>query len=349
MANMRGNQILPDTLIREAIRCIEVNEAKIAFVVDTEGKLIGSVSDGDIRRGLLGGKNLQTAVSEIMNTAPAVVHINDDREKILRLITVHDHRYIPVVDSENRIHRIETVKNFLDKGEKDNWVFLMAGGFGTRLKPLTETRPKPLLHVGNKPILESILESFIANGFKKFFISVHYKASMVKDHFGNGDRWGVKIRYVYEDEPLGTAGALGLLPEVPGDPLILMNGDILTKVNFEHLLDFHNEHQSMATMCVREYDFQVPYGTVKVDGHRVTQIVEKPVHTFFVNAGIYVLEPAVLKNIAKNTCKDMPDLLDEVRTNTNQVSVFPIHEYWLDIGKRDDFDRAQTDYVVQFE
>jgi len=347
--NFKDNQIQADVQIREVIRCIEMNRLKIVFVVDEDMRLIGSVTDGDIRRAILQGKKLDISVSAIMNKLPVVAHVNDSREKILELMIKNDHRYIPVVDSETRIQRVETLADVMVKEEKEGWVFLMAGGFGKRLRPLTEDKPKPLLHVGNKPILESILETFIENGFKNFFISVCYKADMIKEYFGDGSRWAVNIQYVHEEEPLGTAGALGLLPETPKDPVIVMNGDILTKVNFNQLLDFHNSHKSLATMCVREYDFQVPYGTVEVNGHRVNKIVEKPVHTFFVNAGIYVLEPEVLTSITQNKYKDMPDLLDELRTTTDRVSVFPLHEYWLDIGRMDDFARAQADYVVQFE
>jgi len=348
-SSFSDKQIYADSPIHEAVRCIEGNKAKIAFVIDMSARLIGSVSDGDIRRALLRGNTLDTVVSEIMNKSPAVAHIEDDREAILNLMTEHDHRYIPVVDTDNKIINIEVITELLNKKEKDNWVVLMAGGFGKRLRPLTKDKPKPLLRVGNKPILESILENFIENGFKKYFFSVHYKASMVTDYFGDGNRWGVEIEYIHEDEPLGTAGALGLLPEVPKEPLVLMNGDILTKVNFDSLLDFHNERNSMATMCVREYDFQVPYGTVEINEDQVIRIIEKPIHTFFVNAGIYVLDPSILKGIDQNIYKDMPDLLDEIRATKNSVSVFPIHEYWLDVGRMDDYDRAQLEYIGQFK
>jgi NDP-sugar pyrophosphorylase family protein len=260
----------------------------------------------------------------------------------------NDLRYIPILNGQNKIQSIQTAEDFQKKDLKDNWVFLMAGGLGERLYPLTQTKPKPLLTVGNKPILENILESFIDHGFRNFFVSVNYKANMIEDYFGDGRKWGVEIQYIRESKPLGTGGSLGLLPNVPEKPIIMMNGDILTKVNFEKLLDFHHKNNSIATMCIRKYDYQIPYGTVVVDNQKVTSIIEKPIHNFFVNAGIYVLEPEILNGMKKNLYQDMPNLLEKLMQNKKQVSAFPLHEYWLDIGQMDDLERAQSDYIIEF-
>lgn len=345
----QDRKLHPSSLIREAIGCIESNNAKIVFVVDESSRLVGTVTDGDIRRAILGGKNVDATVAEIMNSSPAVASLNDSRKKIQRLMKEKDHRYIPVVDSHYRIQRVEKISDYLMNDTKENLVFLMAGGFGKRLRPLTDDIPKPMLKVGNKPILECILENFIESGFSKFCITVHYKAEMIQKYFGDGTRWNVEIRYTQESKPLGTAGALSLLWEKPTNPVIVMNGDILTKVNFDNLLDFHIEHQSVATLCVREHHFQVPYGTVEVEGHQVIQLIEKPSYEFFINAGIYVLEPEVVVGLARNEYKDMPNLLNDLRQIERKVSVFPIHEYWLDMGGANEYEQAQLDYIHQFQ
>jgi NDP-sugar pyrophosphorylase family protein len=227
-------------------------------------------------------------------------------------------------------------------------VVLMAGGMGRRLHPITCDCPKPLIQVGNKPILETILENFIAHGFRRFYISVNYKAEMIKKHFGDGGRWGVEIRYIDEEFALGTAGPLGCLPERSAAPIIVMNGDILTQVNFHQLLAFHAEHRSKATMCVREYDFQIPYGVINLQHHRLVDIEEKPVQRFFVNAGIYALEPEVISMIPKNKHCDMPGLFKEVLQQGYETAAFPVREYWMDVGRIDDLERAKLEYSEVF-
>ncbi len=224
----------------------------------------------------------------------------------------------------------------------------MAGGTGSRLQPLTDDCPKPLLMVGNKPLLETIVENFVEFGIRKIFVSVNYKADMIETFLGNGSRWSIDIYYLREKERMGTVGALGLLPERPAHPLIVMNGDVLTKANFQYLLDFHQSHRAKATMCVRDYHFQVPYGVVKTDQHRLIGIDEKPVQQFFVNAGIYVLEPEILDLIPYDAYLDMPDLFEELFKQGRETIVFPIHEYWMDIGKIDDLERARGEYAKNF-
>jgi dTDP-glucose pyrophosphorylase len=343
LTDLTDTLLPPDTSIREAIACIDRNQAHVVFVVDPRKRLIGSMTDGDVRRGLLHGVNLDHPVETVMNAEPLSAYVNESPLAIKELLVSKGLRHIPIVDGDRHILGLETLETLLQPKERPNWVFLMAGGLGTRLRPFTQIFPKPLLPVGSKALLETILESFISYGFRKFFISVHYKAEMIKAHFGDGKRWGVTIQYIHEDSPLGTAGALGLLEEIPDKSLILMNGDILTKVNFEHLLEFHNEHNATATMCIREYDVQVPYGTVEFDGFRLKRIVEKPVYNFFVNAGIYVFSPDMIKRLKRGERKDMPDLIDEIQLEGGEVVVYPIHEYWLDIGRLADFERAQSD------
>ena len=226
----------------------------------------------------------------------------------------------------------------------------MAGGFGMRLQPLTNDIPKPLLKIGNKPILETILHQFIDAGFHNFYISTHYKADMVRKHFSDGKKWNVSIQYVHEDKPLGTAGALGLLTvDFPELPIIMMNGDLLTNVDFGSLLKFHNEQDAIATMCVREYDIQVPYGVVKLSQQKVVSITEKPIQKFFINAGIYVLNSSLLLSVDGESHIDMPNLLEKQIEANEKVNIFPLHEYWLDIGQIEQLEQAKLDSENLFE
>jgi NDP-sugar pyrophosphorylase family protein len=251
---------------------------------------------------------------------------------------------MPLLNDDGQVCGLETLGSLSEKPSFDNPVFLMAGGFGKRLHPLTLQTPKPLLKVGNKPILEMILESFIEAGFHNFYISTFYEAEQLKNHFGDGDKWNVSINYIDENHPLGTAGSLGLLPpDLPDHPLIMMNGDLLTRVDYAKLLQYHDESKGDATICVREYDFQVPFGVVKGNGIKVEEIQEKPIYSFFVNAGIYVLEPDFYKNLGNADYLDMPDLLQHRLADGAVINMYPIHEYWLDIGRMEDFKQANLD------
>lgn len=334
----------PETSIRDAILVLDKSSKQIVLVVDGNHRLLGTVTDGDIRRSILKGMSLDDSIQGIMNPDPTVAVMDEGREIILAAMQSNGLHHIPLVDENRRVIGLETLDELIQPRARENWVVLMAGGLGSRLRPLTDECPKPMLKVGNKPLLETILENFIAYGFHKFYISVNYMADVVKSYFGDGSRWGVDICYLHEDQRLGTAGALSMLPKKPAESLLVMNGDLLTKVNFKQLLDFHSGHQAQATMCVREYDFQVPYGVVKIDGHRIISIDEKPIQRFFVNAGIYVLEPDVLNLISSNAYFDMPTLFEQLIGSKKETAVFPIREYWLDVGQLADYDRANGEY-----
>jgi len=228
-----------------------------------------------------------------------------------------------------------------------NTVVLMAGGIGSRLSPLTEICPKPLLKVGHQPVLETIIESFLEHGFHRFMISVNYQSEMIENYFQDGRQWGVSIGYLREKEALGTAGALSLMKENLEHPLIVMNGDLLTKLNFRSLIEFHEGKNVPITMCVREYDFQVPYGVVKLEGSYPTALEEKPVHKFFVNAGVYVINPEVISSIPENKFHNMTDVINPM-LGKKQVASFPIHEYWIDIGEIEDYQKAHVEYETFF-
>lgn len=340
--------ISPSTSIREALQIIDSSAMQIALVVDGNGRLLGTVTDGDIRRGILKGIMLEEAVQRVMNAHPTVAKAYERRDIVLAVMKLKRLNHIPVIDDEGHVIKVETLQELIRVDEKENWVVLMAGGLGSRLRPLTDDCPKPLLRVGGKPVLETILENFMEYGFRKFFLSVNYRAEMVEEYFKDGSQWGVEIQYIRETKRLGTAGALSLLPHRPTKPILIMNGDLLTKVNFQQLLDFHIEHQAQATMCVREYKYQIPYGVVKMDKHLLKGIDEKPVERFLVNAGIYVLEPKALDYIPSDECFDMPGVFEKIIKNNGETTVFPIREYWLDIGQMSDFERANIEFGEVF-
>ena len=340
--------ISPDVTILKAIELIDASTLQIALVVNESGKLLGTVTDGDVRRAILRGISLQLPVRDIMFREPTVAGSHESRNTIIAMMKIKHLRQIPLVDQNGCVIGLDVWDELIDTPDRDNTVVLMAGGLGTRLGELTKNCPKPLLLVGNKPVLETILENCKEYGFSRYYISVNYKASMVKEYFGDGSQWGIDIKYLEENKRLGTAGALGLLPEMPTLPLVVMNADVLTKINFKHLMEFHEEYKSVATMCVREYEFQVPFGVVQVDNHRLKGIQEKPIHRFFVNAGIYVLNPEAVALVPHNEYFDMPSLFDELLQEQHETAAFPIREYWLDIGRADDFERANGEYGEVF-
>lgn len=350
MSAWRDTIIAPEATVLSAVQCLDRTGAQICLVCDADGRLAGTVTDGDVRRGLLKAVSLEAAVSAIMNRDPLVAAPTDTPGRVLEIMNATGLRQIPIVDEHRKVVGLK-FWNELSRGgqSRDNWVVLMAGGQGSRLRPLTEDRPKPLLTVGHKPLLESTLEAFLLFGFRRFFISVNYKADMVKEHFGDGHHWGCRIDYLEEEVQLGTAGALGLLGERPAHPLIVMNGDVLTKVNFDMLLDFHRTQKAAATMCVREYEFTVPFGVIDINDHRIRGIAEKPIHRSFVNAGIYVLDPSVLDKVEKGARLDMTDLFGALIASGETTAAFPIFEYWIDVGHIDDFRKANVDYSEIFQ
>ena len=345
MKTWRDTLIPPTATIHQAIKTIDNCSMQIALVVDADGRLLGTVTDGDVRRAILRGKDMDAPVDGVMRKEPHVARATDPKELLLERMAAEFVRQFPLLDDAGRVVGLAYIDDLMSPaGERDNWVVIMAGGLGKRLRPLTEDTPKPLLPVGNKPLLETILESFIQYDFRRFFISVNYKAEMIKDHFGDGRRWNATIRYIEEDRPLGTAGALRLIGESPDAPMIVMNGDLLTRVNFQHLLEYHGEQDAKATMCVRQYDLQVPFGVVEIEDNRITGIDEKPVHSFFVNAGIYVLDPDLIDRIPAGSPYDMTTLFEGIVEAGHKTAVFPIHEYWLDVGRIDELNRANWDF-----
>ncbi len=345
----RATLVRDDATIREAIRAIDDSALQIALVIDAERRLVGTVTDGDVRRGLLRGVALEARASEVMNRDPISCPATLGREATLAVMRGSDVKQVPLLDEAGRVVGLELVGDVIRHSAHDNWVVLMAGGLGQRLRPLTEDCPKPMLPVGGTPILEIILKNFVRQGFKRFYLAVNYKAEMVRRHFGDGERWGVAIDYLEERDKLGTAGALGLLPARPERPLVVMNGDLLTAVNFASLLDFHAEHRATATMAVREHTVEVPFGVIDLADDYLAGLTEKPRYSWFINAGVYVVEPSVLDLIAPGQALDMPALFERVLQRNDKIAAFPIREYWRDIGRLEDLERASADYVATFD
>lgn len=332
------NHTLLDTM-----KIIDDSSLQFAVVVDEEQHLLGTVTDGDIRRGILRGEGLDVTITSIMNPNPISARSGQKYHKYKQLMKSNMLKQLPIVDENNRIINIlftDNIETTLNK----NTVVLMLGGLGTRLRPLTNDTPKPMLRVGNKPILETIIEGFKQYGYTNFIFSVNYKKEVIQDYFQNGEAFDVTIEYIEEDKKMGTAGALSLLKSRPTKPFFVMNGDLLTQINFDQLMQFHMEHDSVATMCVREFEYQIPYGVIETDGTDLVTIREKPIHRSFVNAGIYVLNPDVLDYIPQDEFYDMPSLFEKLIEENSKTSVFPIREYWLDIGQMDDFNKANNEF-----
>jgi dTDP-glucose pyrophosphorylase/predicted transcriptional regulator len=344
MTNWKKIAVRDKTPLESAIVTLDKGGLRIALVVDDEDRLLGTLTDGDVRRALLRRQSMTTSVNEVMCTAPRVAELHWSREMILGVMESTRLLQLPVVDASGRVVGLEMLHELLHTRRLDNPVFLMAGGFGKRLHPLTQDCPKPMLKVGDKPILELILQSLADVGFHRFYISTHYLPEIIQSYFGDGSKWNVNIQYIHEEEPLGTGGALGLLPaNAIQMPMLLMNGDLLTRVDYRSLLDFHNSHQGAATLCVREYESRVPYGVVQNDGYRIVRILEKPVQRCFISAGIYILSPELVHSVLPGQRIDMPTLLEQQIAIGREVNMFPVHEPWLDIGRIDDFQRAQLE------
>ncbi len=334
--------------IKEALGIIDSGAVKIAIVVDEDDKLIGTLSDGDIRRAILDGKTINDSIEEVYFKEPTVVNANASKEEIINICTSKKIYQIPVVDENRKVVSIDLLDELLKSEIYPNKVVLMVGGLGTRLRPLTQNTPKPMLHVGGKPILQTIVEKFASYGFTNIVMCVNYKSQIIQDYFGDGSKFGVTIEYILEDKRMGTAGALSLLTQTLHDPFFVMNGDLLTNVNFEHLLEFHESNHAMASMCVREYDFQVPYGVVKIQDGNILSIEEKPVHKFFVSAGIYMLDPHCIDLIPKDAFYDMPTLFEKLIEMGEKSISFPLREYWLDIGRIEEYEKANQEYHEVF-
>lgn len=348
MDEWKKTLISPDLSILKVMEMIDNNSQQIAVVTDKEGKLLGTVTDGDIRRGILKGITLDSPVSCIMNSHPVTIQKFSDQKSIIDILKANKLHHLLVVDDDMHVVGIERMEEQPACTHGKNWAVIMAGGFGRRLAPMTDGCPKPMLEIGGKPVLQTTLEQLVRQGFTQFCISVNYLSEQIKNHFGDGSDFGAEIHYLDEKKRMGTAGSLSLFPFKTEKPILLINGDVLTKLNFGQLIDFHREHNAKATIAVATYDYQVPYGVVKANRGRLIGFEEKPVYANFINAGIYVLNPETLGYVPKNSFFDTTDLLGTLLDNKETVCVFPIREYWIDIGGIKSFHKACKDYDSEF-
>jgi dTDP-glucose pyrophosphorylase/CBS domain-containing protein len=345
--------VSPTDSIREMLVRIDRAAQGIALVVDAERRLLATVTDGDVRRAMLAGLDLDLPVGKLLTADghkfrsdhPVTAPNGTPDDVLLQLMNERTLRQIPLVDDEGRVVNLIHLNDLAREYESPLRAVVMAGGLGTRLRPLTEEVPKPMLPVGDRPLLEIIVNGLRDAGIRQVNVTTHYKANLIAEHFKNGEGFGVDIRYVNEDQPLGTAGAISLL-EDSDDPLLVINGDILTRVDFKAMLDFHREYNADLTVAVRQYEFRVPYGVIETDGVLVRAISEKPVVRQFINAGIYLLNPAVKCFIPNGQHYDVPELIDRLLQENRPVVCFPIREYWLDIGKSEHYDQANLDIAA---
>lgn len=330
-----------ESSVTDAIKSLNDSMMQIVLVVDDDNRLLGTITDGDIRRSMLSGVGLSAPIDAIVNLSPLVVSTDMTNDSILELMKMNKIRQLPVVDANRHVTDLRIWDALLVPKCRDNLVVIMAGGKGKRLRPHTENCPKPLLSVGGKPMLERILLRAKQDGFHNFKLAIHYLGHMIEDYFGSGEKWDVNIEYIREESPLGTAGALSLLDVQADLPILITNGDVLTDIKYGDIVDFHSSHNAQATMAVRQHQWAHPFGVVKTDGINIIGFDEKPIINSHINAGIYVLETgAIGKLIPKEYC-DMPTLFDRLNESSGRTIVYPMHEPWLDVGRHDDFNLAQ--------
>lgn len=335
--------------MRDAIDVIDRSGLKVVMVVDSDRTLLGLVTDGDIRRALLRGHDLTTSLETIMTRHPKTAPAGTSKTALLSRLRHEQILHLPLVDGENRVIDLAYLPEIESLPSFPNSVVIMAGGLGQRLRPITETIPKPMVEVGGRPLLHTTVEMLVSQGFNNITMSLNYLGEIIRDYFEDGKKFGANIHYVQEKDRLGTAGALSLLEEKPEFPFFVMNGDILTSIDFGAMLDFHVKSGSVATMAVNKYSYNVPYGVINVGNDRILSIKEKPTYDLFVNAGIYVIDPSVIAQIPQDQYFDMPTLFDKLIGAGGLTSPFPIREQWIDIGQVADLARANREYgaIVQ--
>lgn len=328
--------------VQEAVRCLNDAGLQIVLVVDGDGRLVGTITDGDVRRGLLRGITLPQPVDAIVQREPLVAPQGLSHTLAQSLMRSNGIHHLPVIDDDRRVVGLHLWHAIDDgPGPRPNLMVVMAGGRGVRLRPHTENCPKPMLPVGDKPMLEHILERARSDGIRRFLFATHYLGHMVEEHFGDGARWDVAIDYLREDRPLGTGGALGLIGEPPEEAFLVTNGDVLADVRYGEILDYHERQHAAGTMAVRSHEWQHPFGVVRTEGVHIVGFEEKPLIRTQVNAGIYVLEPRVLTHLRRDEHCNMPGLFERLQAAAERTIVYPIHESWLDVGRPTDLAKAR--------
>lgn len=340
-------QVRDDLPVLNALQIIENSIAKIALVIDPSHKLLGSITDGDIRRAFLRGCTPQSPVREVMHSSPITMLVSSTKNQIIEVMLAEKIKQVPLLEPDGTLLGIaiyDMLTGF-ERVPRSNPVVIMAGGKGKRLLPLTADIPKPMIEVAGKPILEKILQHFITQGFSNFYFAVNYLGNLIEDYFSSGSKWNCNIKYVRETEFMGTAGALSLLKLELKESFIVINGDILTSLDFGDLLDYHESSKGIATVCARQHLTSVPYGVIKLKDGRLEAIVEKPVYEDLISAGIYAFTPGVLDFIPTGTVADMPDVLLSLAKENRKVDIFPMKEDWVDVGRHDDLQQLKLSFV----
>ena len=338
----------------EAVRAIETSRRRIAIVTEPDGRLLGTLTDGDVRRCLLAGGTLETPLSQAMNHQPIVARTGSADAHLLGLMRKGNIMAVPLVDGAGRFQRLVHLSDLTDaQGDTEPAGFafavIMAGGEGTRLRPMTQTLPKAMVDIGGVPLLERQIDRLVRAGFSRVYISVNYLSHVIEDHFGDGHAFGLEVLYLREEEKLGTAGALTLLPEEPATSIFVMNGDILTTFDLRNLHRYHEQHNALVTVAAVDYRINVPYGVICADGAYVTELQEKPSQRFLCNAGVYAISPETLQMLPRSCHYDMTSLIDACIHKRYRVAVFPVHEYWSDVGTIDDLEKARAFFARQPE
>lgn len=338
------------TSVRDCMQIIDKNKQGFALILNEEGLLKGTITDGDIRRFILAGHSIDEGVSKVMWTNPLTLPSGTADKEIRDFMKKNLIRNIPIVDVKGRPLKVFNINYFLS--EDDDHVktaVIMAGGEGKRLKPITDDIPKPMIRVGGKPVLESIINQLADSDIKKIYISLNYKSEIIEKYFKDGAQFGVNISYLREKTKLGTAGALTLIPEIPSGPIIVINADVITKINYSRIIEFHRQHHCVMTVAATQYMLNIPYGVFNLSSNFLLGIEEKPQKTFFCNAGIYVLNPEIIHLISENEEFNMTDLIEKLIRKGLPITAFPLHEYWIDIGQMEDLKRAQNDLMENNE
>ena len=335
--NIWREAILPESsTIGQVISNLDQVAIKIVLVVDKAQKLVGTISDGDVRRGLLKGFDLNSPIASLVNRNALVAPPEMSRDMVMQLMAANKIHQIPVVDGQQQVVGLHLWDKISTSPARPNSMVIMAGGKGTRLLPLTQDCPKPMVLVAGKPMLEHIIERAKLEGFHHFVLAIHHLGHIIESYFGSGEQLGVTIDYIREQSPLGTAGALGLLNPRPDAPFVVTNGDVITDIRYGELLDFHNHYQASATMAIRVHEWQHPFGVVKTRGVEILGFEEKPVTRSHINAGVYVLSPEVLSELRSKEPCDMPTLFERAQEKAKRTVAYPMHELWMDVGRPDD-------------
>lgn len=340
--------LISNVTIKDVIQNLNEVSLKIVLIVNSDGVLEGTVSDGDVRRGLLRGLTLESSITKVLSPNPFVVPAGISREHVLQLMTANKIQQIPVIDEDKRPIGLHLWDEIATPVTRSNLMVIMAGGKGTRLHPHTEACPKPMLHVAGKPMLEHIIERAKGEGFNHFVLAIHYLGHMIEEYFSDGTHLGVRIDYLRETTPLGTAGALSLLNSLPEQPFIVTNCDVITDIRYGNLLNFHVSHGVAATMAVHMHEWQHPFGVVQMNGIEIVGFEEKPITHNYINAGIYAINPSVLKQLQRNMHCDMPNLFVHLQQRGQRIIGYPMHEPWLDVGRVDDLVKANCQYDTRF-